>query len=548
MATAAPYGAAATTVAEVIAAYLHAAGVRTVFGLPGGETVELLDALRRKGIDFVLVHNESSALFMADTYSRVTGGIGVCVTTLGPGATNAVMGMAHAHLDRAPIILITAQKPDALLPDYTHQVLDLHAIFRPISKATIKINQTNAAAAIRQAISLVTADRPGPVHLQLSNEDAAQPTEATQVDLPTPAPYPTPDEARLQEARSLLQSAQRPVIVAGLGLEPQRPYAALRDLAEALDAPVIVAPKGKGALPDDHPLAAGVIGLTRTDPAYAILDEADCVLALGFDVVELVKPWATDAPVIWLAPWENTDPVMPAQVELVGDLARHLAALADVAPSPNSAWGAARVARFRQSLAEDLPEPAAGRLLPQSVLATLREQLPPSTTMVVDVGSHKIYNSLSWPTLEPNTFFLSNGLSSMGFGLPAAMGAALADPQRPVVCITGDAGMAMVLGELAVLRKLNLPVLLVVLSDSAIDLIRAAQLRAEKPVFGTEFTPPDFCRIASAYRLPAAHIADTDALAAAVQEFMADPQPRLLEVMLDPVSYPTTPRKATAQR
>lgn len=534
------------TVAEVIAAHLHTAGVRTVFGLPGGETVELLEALRRKGIDFILVHNESSAIFMADTYSRVTGGIGVCITTLGPGATNAVMGMAHAHLDRAPIILITAQKPDQLLPDYTHQVLDLHAIFRPISKATIQVDESNAADAIRLAVSLVTAGRPGPVHLQLSNEDAAQQVQNVEVDVPAPTPYPAPDAPRLQTARGLLQTARRPVIVAGLGMEPQRPYAELRDLAEALNAPVIVAPKGKGALPDDHPLAAGVIGLTRTDPAYAILNEADCILALGFDVVELVKPWATDAPVIWLAPWENVDPVLPAEVELVGDLTQYLAALADIAPSPDPDWGESRVARFRQSLPTDLPEPTAGRLLPQTVLDTLRANLPPKAIMVVDVGSHKIYNSLSWPTLEPNGFFLSNGLSSMGFALPAAMGAALADPQRPVVCITGDAGMAMVVGELAVLKKLDVPVLLIVLSDSAIDLIRSAQVRADRPVFGTEFTPPDFCQIAAAYRLPSAHITESSALAAEVQAFMADPKPRVLEVMLDPVSYPTTPRKATA--
>lgn len=537
-----------TTVAEVIAAHLHAAGVRIVFGLPGGETVELLDALRRKGIDFVLVHNESSAIFMADAYSRVTGGFGVCVTTLGPGATNAVMGMAHAHLDRAPIILFTAQKPDALLPDYTHQVLDLHGIFAPISKATIKVNHTNAGEAIRTAIALVGEGRPGPVHLQLSNEDAAQPADDDRVELPPPTQPPSPDQARLQTARGLLQSAQRPVIVAGLGLEPQRPYAALRELAETLDAPVIVSPKAKGALPDDHPLASGVIGLTQTDPAYSVLDEADCVLAVGFDVVELVKPWATSAPLIWLAPWENSDPVVPAQVELVGDVAHHLAALADIAPTHNPDWGAARVARFRREQKEELPDPAPGRLLPQTVLTTLRDRVPPETLTVVDVGSHKIYNSLAWPTLQPNTFFLSNGLSSMSFALPSAIGAAMADRARPVLCITGDAGMAMAMGELGVLAARNLPVLVIVLNDGAIDLIRAAQLRAKKPVFGTEFTPPDFSQIGAAYGLPAARIDEAGALAAAVEEFIANPQPRLLEIMLDPISYPTTPRTVAVRR
>ncbi|HXF64138.1 MAG TPA: thiamine pyrophosphate-binding protein, partial [Caldilineaceae bacterium] len=337
------------TVADAVAAALQTAGVQYVFGLPGGETVELLDALRRRGIEFILVHSESSALFMADAYARLTGTVGVCLTTLGPGATNAVVGVAHAYLDRGPVLVFTAQKPDALLPGYTHQVIDLQALFAPITKASIKLGPQHAAGAVAQAIATALDGRPGPVHLQLSNEDAAQETEDS--DAPRIAPaQPAPDGAALAQARSLLSQAQRPLIVAGLGLEPQRPYAALAGLAESLRAPVITTPKAKGALPDDHPLSAGTVGLTRTDPVYTLLDEADAIVAAGFDVVELVKPWQTNVPVVWVAPWENRDPVLPAAVELVGDLNLLLSQLADTTSGAEASWGEARVAAFRSGL------------------------------------------------------------------------------------------------------------------------------------------------------------------------------------------------------
>lgn len=535
-----------TTVAQAIAATLHAAGVRYVFGLPGGETVELLEALRLQGLEFVLVHNESSALFMADAYARLTGTVGVCLTTLGPGATNAVVGMAHAHLDRAPILLFTAQKPDALLPDYTHQVLDLHAIFAPITKASVKLNATRAASAVAEAIRLAQAGRPGPVHLQISNEDAALPTSDDQASLDSPEPPSSPDSSDLGHARDLLARARRPLILAGLGLEPQQPYISLRELAETLHAPVVVTPKAKGALPDSHPLAAGTVGLTQTDPVYALLDEADCILAVGFDVVELVKPWQSDAPLIWLAPWPNQDPVIPAAVELVGDLSASLNRLADLTPIADPEWGASRVAAFHASLAAPLPTAVPDRLLPQTVLDTLRGHLPSDALLAVDVGSHKILSSLTWPMLAPNRFLLSNGLSSMGYGLPAAIGAALALPNRPTVCLSGDAGFAMVMGELGVLARLQLPVIVLVLNDGAIDLIRSQQLRARKPVYGTEFPAPRFDQIAAAYGLSSRRITTRAALDDAIAQALATLQPTVLEIMLDPISYPTTPRPSTA--
>lgn len=533
------------TVADVLAAGLQQAGVEIVFGLPGGETVEVLDAMRRCGIRFELVHDESSAVFMADATARLTGKPGVCLTTLGPGATNAMAGVAHAYLDRAPVLVITAQKPDHLLPDYTHQVLDLQALYAPITKRSIKVKPENVGKSVRAALELVQSGRPGPVHLQLSNEDAGQPALnglPTLADAsPTVASEAGISGSPLAAARQLLSQAQRPVMVAGVGLEPERPYTALQELAESLHAPVVVTPKAKGSLPDDHPLSAGTVGLTRTDPVYEILDDADCIVAVGFDVVELVKPWDQAGPLIWIANWANEDPALPAEVEFVGAMAPVLQQLTDTGVAAAADWGAQRVAAFREKLAQEkLPDAAVGRMLPQAVLRALRRHLPREALMAVDVGSHKIFGSLTWPTYVPNRFFVSNGLSCMGFALPASIAAGLI-LQQPVACLTGDAGLSMALGEMGVLARTQSPVIVVVLNDGAIDLIRSQQVRAGKPVYGTEFPSPRFADIARAYGIEAIEVCSESECARAVQRAVRAAQPTLIEALIDPVSYPTTP-------
>ena len=553
------------TVAQTIAQTLHDAGVRIVFGMPGGEVVAVLEALHQLGIRFELMHHEQSAVFAADAFARATGRPGCVLTTLGPGALNAVPGIGHAWLDRAPVVLITAQKPDTLLPDYTHQVVDLQAVFAPITKRTLKVSPLNAAAELGPTVALTMQGRPGPVHLQVSNEEADLQTagrgsspagKSIEVTRNPGAARTDPRPALVSRARALLGGASRPVILAGLGLEPEAPYDALKILAEASNAPVIVSPKAKGALPDDHPLSAGVIGLTQTDPAYEILDEADCVIAVGFDAVELVKPWSlarrdgngagedtADVPLVWIASWPNDDPVLPAAVEIVGPVQPALLQLADGEFDCNQEWGAARVESFRKErAAQPLPAPRPGKLLPQQLLASMRRHLPAETMLAVDVGSHKIFSSLAWPTLRPNRFALSNGLSCMGFGLPAAIGTALARPGERVACLIGDGGLLMCMGELSVLARLNLPVTVVVPVDNAIDLIRSHQLRQGKKPLGTEFPAPDFTTIAAGYGIESARVASTEACDEALARAAAGHAPSLIEAHIDPIGYPTTPR------
>ena len=554
-----------STVADVIAQSLHEAGIRIAFGMPGGEVVSVLEAMLRVGIRFELMHHEESAVFAADAYARETGKPGCILTTLGPGALNAVPGIGHAWLDRAPVILITAQKPDSILPDYTHQVVDLQAIFAPITKRTLKVTPENAAAEVAPAVALAMQGRPGPVHLQVSNEEAELPVVCAPARQARQSPFGVDDGTGKEEAyplelisqaRDILSKASRPVILAGLGLEPERPYQALKELAEAANAPVIVSPKGKGALPDGHPLSAGVIGLTRNDPVYEILEEADCVVAVGFDVVELVKEFALPevrgnadrtepqrAPLIWLANWPNQDPTLPAAVELVGPMAPALQQLADNAFSTDAGWGEVRVGSFRaERAAEELPSAQPGLLLPQQLLESMRRHFPADMMLAVDVGSHKIFGSLAWPTLSPNRFALSNGLSCMGFGLPAAIGTALARPGEPSACLIGDGGLLMCLGELSVLARLGLPVVVVTAVDNAIDLIRSHQIRQGKEPFGTEFPAPDFCKIAEGHGIRAIKVTTVDGCEEAMRLAVTAGEPFLVEAHIDPIGYPTTPR------
>ncbi len=527
------------TVAEFFARELAAAGVERVYGLPGGENVEILEALRRQGIDFLLVKSESSACFMAATAARLTGKIGVALTTLGPGATNAYAGFAHAYLDRAPVLLITAASDPVLRGRHSHQVLDLPAVFAPISKLTAELSAKNAAATIRQALAIAKAGRPGPVHLSLHNRIALQ-----QIEPATAAAAPATKNIDWAQAmadiQACLDSKKKPIIVVGLGLEPEAPYAQLRAFAEALGAPVIDSPKSKGALAAEHPLFAGTVGLTRTDPVYALLDEADCIIAIGFDVVELVKPWDYKKPLIWLANWANDAPRLPCAVEYVGNIGGLVAALGNQKYPAAAGWGVERIKKFRAAQAAIRPpRPTPKRILPHAFLRALRENTADDIIVCTDVGSHKIFSALQWPARRPNRYFVSNGLSAMGFGLSSAIAAAQITGQ-PTVCITGDAGLAMALGELGLLLERPLPLLILVMNDAALDLIRSAQRRGGHAAFGTEFRNPDYAAIARAYGLAYQKVETEAACAAAIRVGLAAAAPMLIDVMIDPIGYPTT--------
>ena len=529
------------TIATFLVRAMVKAGVTTVYGLPGGDNVYVLDEIRKQGIEFVLVRNESSAFYMADTGNRLTGNLGVVLTTLGPGAANAFAGLAHAYLDRSPILMISAQTDGQLIGSHTHQVLDLQACFQPVTKYSAQIEEDSAVATIEEALSILQSGRPGPVHLGMSNSVARRPSPKTSIPeiKRTPA---SPHRDDIENINAILKGKEKPVILAGLGLEPEGPYSALRAFAEKIRAPVIDTPKIKGAISSDHPLFAGTIGLTHHDPVYSILNEADCIVAIGFDVVELVKPWDQTQPLVWIANWKNDDPRIPCEYEFVGNMSDLLSQLSKSGQSASlPTWGETRMKKFvdemRLTRIDDLRRDS-NRILPQDLLTAIRENTPDDIIMTTDVGSHKIFYALNWPAKQPNAYFVSNGLSVMGFGLASAIAAAQIT-RRLTICITGDAGLAMVVGELSLVTEQKLPLIIVVMNDSSMDLIRKAQIRNDKQIFGTEFSNPDFKLIAEAYNLDYVQVKSQTECGQIIQKTVKEKKPVIIDAMIDPRGYPT---------
>ena len=534
------------TLADFLAESLWDLGIRKVFGLPGGENVHLIDALDRKGLVFHLVRNESSAAYAAAACYRLSGQPQACLTTLGPGMTHAAAGLGHLWLDRAAVVFLTARTAETAGPWHTHQVLDLAALAGPMAKSSFTVQQETAHQ-IPDVLSLMLEGRPGPVHIQMSNEAAGttyagiRQRERVAQEFQVPAAQRQGDHG-LAHASAVMGDMQRPVIMAGLGVRSVEAAQGTLALAEALNAPVLTTPKAKGTVSDHHDLAAGVIGLTRTDPAYAVLEAADGVVAVGFDVVELVKPWDWQGPLVWLAEWPNRDPRIPATVELTGNLAELLGQLSDHGRN-RSRWYAENLGPSTMKHANTRRPPSrADSMSPQQVLTVLRQTAPTEALMTVDVGSHKIFFSLEWPTYAPNDFLLSNGLSCMGYGLASAIGAGTEDPHRLVLSIVGDGGLAMCAGELGLLGEIGSNTKIIVLRDKALDLIRSAQSRAGKNPIGTEYqVVTDHVRLAEAYGMKGVHVSTPEEFRIALDIALAVCGPFLIEVELDPTTYPTTP-------
>ena len=527
------------TIAEMLVDEMVHYEVDVVFGLPGGEIVEVLDLIRDRGIDFVLVRNENAACFMAETYARLTGKPGVVLTTLGPGATNAYAGVANAYLDRAPILFLTAQTDPNLLDHYTHQVLDLQACFAPITKFTVELSPNNALYSIRYAFQTMMSGRPGPVHLGICNRVARTAIEMIPPHSIVPA-KPQPILYDLHRAVERLQTAQRPLIVSGLGIIPDYRDQQLQLLAELLQAPVVDTPKSKGVLSAYHALFAGTIGLTQHDPAYTLLDESDCIVAIGLDVVELVKVWNQPQPLIWIANCENQNPRLPAEIELIAPIGDVLERLNELLETPVHSfdWGVNRVQQFRQATeAITVPIPLSSeRISPSDVIEAVREHTPLDVIVTTDVGSHKIFTALNWKALQPNRYFVSNGLSTMGFGLASAISAAR-ETGATTVCIIGDGGLSMGMGELGLAVELALPLIVVVMNDSALDLIRNAQIQRHKPTFGTEFSNPNYEALASAFGYGYFRVNSKERCIQAIQQAVEYRHPVLIDALIDPNGY-----------
>ncbi len=505
------------TNAEAIARILRDRGVEYLFGLPGGEIVAFIDACRRAGIRFLLTGHEASAAWIAQVLGQITGIPGVCCATLGPGATNLATGIANAYLDRAPLLAVTAQIPKTSFATMTHQRLDLKGLFSPITKASLPFDQ------IGPALDLAAEPRPGPVHITLESDAATQPAGS-----PAPCSARNPPIAPIAPVSAALDHAQRPLILIGLGATPAS-APAIRSLIDRLQAPFLVTPKVKGIVPEDHPLFLGVAsGMTIDRDILETIAAADLVLAIGFDPVECDKTWFAKTNIV------SIDSASMAEggykpAESIGEITALISQL-EVAPKP---WPADLLAGRRAAIVR---KPAGG-LSPLRMIEELRAVFPRGGIVTCDVGSHKLAMGQFWRSYEPGTFFMSNGLSGMGFGVPAAIAAQLAHPSGNVMAVVGDGGMLMMLHDLVLIRELGLPVIIVVFTDRSLSLIRVSESRKGIEPYGVDFCPPDFAAAAAAFGIASHRAADIAGARDAVERALSRRIPFLVDVPIDHREY-----------
>ncbi len=530
------------SVARVVGERLREAGVRYVTGHPGGEVVDLIEGFRQAGLEFVLTRHEAAAAFMADAMASASGIPGVCVATLGPGATNLVTGVAQAHLDRSPLIAFTGQLPADRFEITTHQKLELRALFAPISKWQARLTARNASDVIARALRESLRPRRGPVFVEVPSDVPRQPASNAVASRPHYVPPGAPDTSAVVEpahagrAARLLRESRRPLLLVGMDANDEAVSAPLLHLAEEWNIPVMVSPKAKGVFREDHPLFLGTIEMLGTAKLYEFIDSCDLVLMVGFDPVEFDSAWTAPAKVIHIGPLPNNDGYYGSEAELVGPVPDGIGVLRSVAGTPEPRFaGDGEIARLRSTFRTYVAPKRTG-LTAQQVLAELRAVLPEDALVTCDVGYNKAVTGQCFPAYRPKTFFMSNGLSSMGYGLPAALGLKLLHRDRTVACVLGDGGFAMLMGELETGVRLGLGVTVIVLADEALSQIRAGQERKGFPVTGTTFGALDYVAIAKGFGIAGYDVRSVRECSDALRSASAD-APTLIAAHVDPSAY-----------
>lgn len=527
--------------AAVIARYLAAAGIKHVFGYPGDPSVELMETLRTEGVEFVLTRREGTAGLMAEAYGQITGLPGVCMTTLGPGSSNITNAVAGALLDRIPMIAISGQIEGKRERTFTHQVLNHDLMFAPITKWTTDIRTDTVAQVMRRGLRTAMAERPGPVHITTPADVIGAEALDDEITLPPLAPARHglsvfSADGRADPAKTIA-GAKKPMILAGIAAVRGGAGGAITRLAENLGCPVIAAPMAKGIINETHPCFAGTLDMACNDYMWDFLGTADLILAVGFDAVELIKPWSPAAPVIHIDMTPNTDQIYPSAMELVGPIAETLDVLSDGFDG-TPRWVEKDIKRHRDGLlnayyAGRVP----GKLNPTDVIDVVREAMPLDTVVTSDVGSHKLLVGQGWVTHAPKGVLMTNGLSSMGYSLPAAMTARLIDRSRPVVCFTGDGGLAMVQGELRLAASLGLDFTVVVFCDNSLNRIELKQMARQYPSWGTLIDSTDVTMLAESMGCAGVATDNAADLARILAEGGPSDRPLVIGATIDPAQY-----------
>jgi acetolactate synthase I/II/III large subunit len=509
-----------------------------MFAYPGDPIIDLMEFSRRRGIDVVLARREGTAAFMAEASAMAGGGVGACLSTLGPGSTALVNGVAAATLDRVPMIAISGQIETSRQAVFTHQVVDHEALFTPVTKWAGRVEANAAASTMRKALRVATAERPGAVHLTC----AADTFKATATDsrVSTPPTRPAAGSLRIfgdDEPRRLLAAARRPLLLVGIGAVRCAATDAIIRLAETVGMPIVVTGMAKGVVPEDSPWFAGVLDMACNQSVWDFVRSSDLILAVGFDPVELIKPWNVETVVMHIGTIPNVDQVYASDLEVVGDVGAICDWLADdYGGQPR--WTTAEVAAYRARLrAAYYAGRVPGRLNPTDVVDTVREIAPADTIATCDVGSHKLLVGQGWTATQPRSVLMTNGLSAMGFGLPAAIAAKMTHPGRPVVAMIGDGGMAMTATELRLAAARGLGIAVVVFVDGSLNRIELKQLVQHYPSTATRIEDTDLVKLAEAMDCHGIRVSSDTELAAALKGMDTLTGPLVIEARIDPAQY-----------
>jgi acetolactate synthase-1/2/3 large subunit len=527
--------------ADLIVATLKAAGIKRGFGIPSGNVLPLMEAMRKGGVDFVLTAHEGSAGFAADVTGRMTGTPGLCIATLGPGATNLATGVGNAWLDRSPLIAITCNLNTDQLGRRIQMWIDHHALFAPITKASFRLEHGKIVETVNGAIHIALSEPRGPVHLDLPEDVALKLAHAELSNSEPPTALAPPSAAAVAKAGELMGKAKRPIAVLGSSAMRLAKPDLLRQVIERHSLPFATTTMAKGLIDEQHPLSVGVIERACRQIQRKFLRSADLIVGLGYDTVEVeYEAWIGDVPLLQVD-IEAVDAAPSVQVahQVTGDLDGALTALAAL-PAGSNAWTPEALAAHRRAFQAAL-RPATNSFSAHAAIDAVRRALPRQGVLTFDVGAHTHQIASQWTAHAPKTFQITNGWSSMGFGLPAAIAAKLARPDLPVVCLIGDGCFQMTCGEVAVAKRLGLALPIVVLDDKWLALIKVKQIRRQFPLYGTELQSEDYREPPAHYfGVPAHGVRSAAALEDAVKAALAANGPTVIEAVVDSDHYVDT--------
>ncbi len=529
------------TAAELIVECLQNEGVTHVFGIPGEENIRFVEALSRSPIDYVLTRHEQGASFMAEVYGRLTGKAGVCSATLGPGAINLLLGVADATTNSTPLVAISAQVGMRRSFKESHQGVDLVSMFEPVTKwSALVATPGSIPEMVRKAFKLAQTERPGAVYLavpeDIESAEAASDSRPLRVNSPRPD---DPSAAQLERAAQILRTARNPILLAGHGAARADAADAVRRFAETLGIPVATTFHGKGVMPDDHPLALGAVGFMRHDYVNFGFDRADAIIAAGYELQEFdpikINPRG-DTPIIHLHRFPaEVDVHYDVAVGVHADIGRSLDALASaVGPDHDYAAGGERI---RELLSGELDR---GRLddrfplAPARIVADTRAALARNDIALVDTGALKMWMARLYPTYEPNTCLISNGLSTMAWTLPGAIAAKIARPQSKVLVATGDGAFLMNSQEIETALRIGTPMVILIWVDDAYGLISWKMEMEIGHSVDTRFNNPDFVAYAESFGATGYRISSADELLPTLREALAADT---VSVIACPVDY-----------